>query len=284
MQLVHLFFGEGMKKAQLVLILVFAAVFLEGCADYPRVDTIIQTHLKPVALQNCNLQRFGDVDDGGYLLCANLLDRIGSVYSYGIDGRDNFGCSIARAHSIVVHQFDPFNTDRPACNNELTLFHEEGIADKSFTDKSNRRFDSLEAHIKRHGDENKPLLVKMDVEGAEWDSLLALSDATFSQIQQLTMEIHWLYSAGTTDKMERAFVRLSEHFYVAHVHNNNNRCGSGSTIFQSDVMEVTYVNKNVARLSTKGEQPVLPHPLDAANVASYSTCDLTMDAFTTTSR
>ena len=37
--------------------------------------------LQPVALANCELKRFGEPYDGGYLLCANLLKEVQSAYS-----------------------------------------------------------------------------------------------------------------------------------------------------------------------------------------------------------
>jgi hypothetical protein len=45
--------------------------------------------LRPVALKNCTLRRFGSVNDGGYLMCENLLSGTESAYSYGIDTEDN---------------------------------------------------------------------------------------------------------------------------------------------------------------------------------------------------
>ena len=32
--------------------------------------------LRPVALSNCKLERFGETNDGGYLMCGNLLDSV----------------------------------------------------------------------------------------------------------------------------------------------------------------------------------------------------------------
>src|SRR4051812_16240129 len=48
--------------------------------------------LRPVALSNCRLERFGEAHDGGYLMCANLLDKVEAGYSYGISGYDKWGC------------------------------------------------------------------------------------------------------------------------------------------------------------------------------------------------
>src|SRR5262245_15887939 len=48
--------------------------------------------LQPVALANCQLERFGEPHDGGYLMCRNLLEDVGAGYSYGISGYDQWGC------------------------------------------------------------------------------------------------------------------------------------------------------------------------------------------------
>ena len=47
--------------------------------------------LRPVALQNCRLERVGSPYDGGYLMCGNLLGNIQSAYSYGIGPADDWG-------------------------------------------------------------------------------------------------------------------------------------------------------------------------------------------------
>lgn len=38
----------------------------------------------PVPLRNCTLERIGKHNDGGYLVCANLLGNVRSAYSYGV--------------------------------------------------------------------------------------------------------------------------------------------------------------------------------------------------------
>jgi hypothetical protein len=40
--------------------------------------------LRPVALSNCELERFGEANDGGYLMCVNLLAGVTAGYSFGI--------------------------------------------------------------------------------------------------------------------------------------------------------------------------------------------------------
>ena len=118
----------------------------------------------------------------------------------------------------------------------------------------------------------------MDVEGAEWESLLNASENTLENIQQLTLEFHWLYREKDSVVVENTLKKLSQYFYVVHIHTNNHRCGKGGR-FLSDVFEVTYVNKNLPGLVVKDEIASLPHPLDAACDSSHSACDLSSDLF-----
>ena len=50
--------------------------------------------VRPITLKNCTLQRFGGRNDGGYLMCGNLLNRAQVAYSYGIGGADDWGCQV----------------------------------------------------------------------------------------------------------------------------------------------------------------------------------------------
>ena len=68
-----------------------------------------------MSLANCQFERFGEPNDGGYLLCGNLLATSESAYSYGIAGYDGWGCDVSRRLNVPLHQYDCFDTRRPAC-------------------------------------------------------------------------------------------------------------------------------------------------------------------------
>src|SRR5262249_44522353 len=56
----------------------------------------ILAELQPVALKNCTLKRFGSANDGGYLMCENLIEPIDAAYSYGVGPNDEWGCEMTR--------------------------------------------------------------------------------------------------------------------------------------------------------------------------------------------
>lgn len=222
--------------------------------------------LQPVALANCEPQRFGEAHDGGYLLCANLLTRVESGYSYGIAGYDGWGCDISRRLGVVVHQYDCFDVTAPACPGGRTVFHAECIASGSTTAEG-RIFRTLAEHVAANGDTGRSLVVKMDVEGAEWESWLLAPDALLARIDQIAIEFH-----DVDDPLFVATVRrLKEQFHVAHLHFNNYSCDPSLAPFPASAYEVLLVNRTIGQIDPGGAV-TRPHPLDAPNNPQMPDC------------
>jgi hypothetical protein len=247
---------------------------VSGCskADRSPASSVVQIlfeQSQPVPLVNCEFKRYGDEHDGGYVMCANLLSDVQVAYSYGIDGRDEWGCVTAKALGIAVHQYDCFNLKRPACDGGEFFFHEECIGDQLKTEKK-RTFDTLENQIKKNSDQDKRLLVKMDVEGAEWTALLATPDAVLAKIDQLVIELHGV----DEEPYVRVMDRLARTFDIANVHFNNNGCSPKFAPFPSRCREALFVNKRLGIVDADDSRPVYPNPLDAPNVSSRRDCQL----------
>ena len=75
----------------------------------------IYAELQPVRLTGCTLERIGEAHDGGYLMCANLLDAEAG-YSYGISNYDGWGCGVSTRLGVPVHQYDCFDQRAPRCD------------------------------------------------------------------------------------------------------------------------------------------------------------------------
>jgi hypothetical protein len=241
---------------------------LSKSAAFQRHKKILKDYLSPVKLEKCTFKRFGEKNDGGYLMCEEHLNQAIGAYSYGISGYDGWGCQIAQELGIVNHQYDPFDTKKPICSAQ-TEFHAEGIADHQFQDSEDRKFDSLESHITSNGHLGKALILKMDVEGAEWKSLLATNDIVLGQFSQIVIEIHDVYDENNFNLIEPFLKKMANLFHVAHVHSNNCCCVIGGP-FPSGVLEVTYVNKRQFR-SLPGKSQV-PRALNSRNIEQYEDC------------
>ena len=222
--------------------------------------------LQPVQLSNCQLKRFGEPNDGGYLLCGNLLSAVESGYSYGISNYDGWGCDVSKELRIPVHQYDCFDVRAPACPGGRTIFHPECVAATRQTIEG-RPFDSIEHQIAANGDATSRLVVKMDVEGAEWDSILETPDAVLARIDQMAVEFH--------DVGDKRFVlavaKLKESFHVAHLHFNNHSCDAALEPFSARAYEVLFVNKRIG-VTDGSPAPAGPHPLDSANNPAVPDC------------
>jgi hypothetical protein len=228
--------------------------------------------LQPVKLANCAFQRFGEPNDGGYLLCANLLASVQSGYSYGISGYDQWGCDVSSRLAIPVHQYDCFNLERPACPGGRTEFHGECIGGEPAT-IDGRLFDTLENQVAKNGDGASRLVVKMDVEGAEWDSLLRAPDAVLQRIDQLAIELHGVREAK---RFIAVVVKLKQFFYVANLHFNNFSCQEGIAPFPAEVYEVLFVSKRVSVPGGSGPAGA-PPGLTAPNNPQWKDCQSTAD-------
>jgi len=242
----------------LAMFIAILAVFIPDAWDY-RTRLRLFSELQPVQLKNCEMKRYGLGIDEGYLLCDNLLKNIRVVYSYGIAGRDGLGCEISTKLKVPVHQYDCFDLTRPVGETGNALFHEECVGGLTERDGAGRLFDTIENQITKNNDAGKTLLLKMDVEGAEWESLAATSDEALQNVDQIAIEFH-----KRPDKLNYVdlIAKLKKTFYIAHIHFNNVTCTKGlDTPFPSWAFQVLMVNKKVGILD-EGRKPVLPNPLD----------------------
>ena len=232
----------------------------------PKIRQALFDLVQPVALSNCRLERFGEAHDGGYLMCANLLDGVTAGYSYGISGYDGWGCQISARLQVPVHQYDCFDTTQPSCADGETVFHAECVEEAAKTEAV-RLFDTMQNQFAKNGHAGNSLVVKMDVEGAEWDSLLHAPDSTLQVIDQVAIEFHSVYE----DRFVKTLQRLKQFFHVVHLHYNNFTCADGLDPFPAWAYEVLLVNKRIGVVD-EARTVTLPHPLDAPNNPALPEC------------
>jgi hypothetical protein len=225
--------------------------------------------LEPVTLKNCNLKRYGGANDGGYLMCENLIQGIQTLYSYGIDKEDNWGCQLSRQLNVPVHQYDCFTEERPSCDRGLVVFHDECVGSRTEI-VDGQRFDTLANQIARNRDTASRLLVKIDIEGAEWDSLLATPNRVLDRIEQMPMELH-----GVDERRFLNLVRrLKTRFYLVNLHFNNFACDADLAPMPSRAYQVLWVHKRVGVLDPDAPVPAPPSPLNAPDNPKRRDCQI----------
>jgi hypothetical protein len=139
------------------------------------------------------------------------------------------------------------------------------------TDRPEENRLSLATLLERNGHiDRRDLILKMDIEGAEWAALLYLPDRFLDHFRQILIEFHdcsHLDNAGHVQTMLRVFKLLNATHRVAHIHANNFASYDlvGGIPFPS-TLEVSYARQDVcAMLPSKR---TFPTSLDAPNDAS----------------
>ena len=210
----------------------------------------------PVAIQKI---RVGGGGDGGYVLLDQLRpDQL--VFSYGVGPDTSFDRAMAE-HGMRVLMYDhtvPMPADLPP----NCTFYKEGIGPQR---DAAIPCDTLASHVERHAAARNDLILKMDVEGAEWHSLLETPDEILSSFEQIVMEVHSLESlahAGGRALRGKVFEKLNRNFRLFHVHSNNSQ-----DLFTVEGLPVTnLLEVSYARLDICGfvhSSTVFPTVLDA---------------------
>jgi hypothetical protein len=208
------------------------------------------------------LVRIGPENDGGYLL-PNDLAGIRYAFSPGVSTESGFEAELA-ARGLRVYLADR-SVDRPATPHPLFEFDKRFVG--CMTDDSFMTLDDW--HAAKLGSDDSDLLLQMDIEGAEYETLLACSSSLLRRFRIMVIEFHWLpqlWNEPFFAIAARTFAKLLATHAVVHIHPNN-CCGSvaSADLEIPRIAEFTLLRRD--RLRSTGYQTVFPHPLDRPNVA-----------------
>lgn len=196
--------------------------------------------------------------DGGYVMLKSL--RPGQVvYSFGIGRNPAFDLDLAgRGHE--VYMFD-HTIEALTVEHGNFRFYREGIGP---ADEGETRTHSLEHYMTRFGHTRDDMILKIDVEGAEWDSINAVPDARLRQFEQIVLEFHRLHlieDVRLRGTVAGALEKLNRHFTLHHVHANNfadiATCGG---LAVCPVIEASYVRTDL--VERRPSRTVYPTGLD----------------------
>ena len=202
--------------------------------------------------------------DGGYIMVDDF-NAAGVAYSFGIGDDVSWDMDMA-ARGYEIFMYDPTIDSLPQ-NHERFLFFKEGILGITVKEKS---MDTLENFIRRNGHERRDkMILKMDVEGAEWSFLSTVTAETLSQFDQLLFEFHDMIRPKDQSVMNATLAcikKITRTHSLVHLHGNN--LGSflvlDDKILIPDVLELTYVKTSNYEL-VDDENIYLPIPLDRPN-------------------
>ena len=234
--------------------------FITSRNYYSEIHNLL--HISKV--EDFNLVRVGNNDDGGYILLDDFKSG-GIAYSFGISDDVSFDKDIA-SKGYDVFMYDHTVGGLPEANKNFHFF-KQGIADGVTQDE---RLKSLEYFISQnHHEHQRDMILKMDVEGAEWGFLESVKPETLSQFSQLTFEFHDMINPSNSERILTALRKINETHQLIHLHANNN--GSyisiGGKNFCS-LTEVTYILRDKYKLVNDYDVN-LPLSLDMPNIKSF---------------
>lgn len=211
--------------------------------------------LRPYDLVGARKVRVGHPFDGGYIM-IDTFAQAEAAYSFGINDDVSWDLQIAH-HGIDVFQYDHTIEDLPETNPHFH-WHKVGIAGRS-SDGMTSIDDAIVANGHGH---LQNMLLKCDIEGAEWETLRNTSAKTLAQFSQIVIELHDLYRVGhSIDDIHQAIANLTHSHYVVHVHANNFggvRLVGGISI--PNVIEVLLVRKDMGEF--KPSELTFPTSMD----------------------
>jgi hypothetical protein len=201
--------------------------------------------------------RIGEDYDGGYIMCSDGLDHgLTTAYSYGINGFDGWGMGIASRYHIPLHEYDCTNFKQPAvCQGCTVHFHPECILNQNGAPRHG--FKTMSQQLQESGNSaaaDRTLLLKIDVEAAEWDVFAQEPVENFRKFRQIVVEYHWISKTHQHGLYMKAVKKIEQAgFAVTHLHGNN--YGGGLQYYGEyaipNVLEVTYIQKPAAGCAKK---------------------------------
>jgi hypothetical protein len=192
-------------------------------------------------------ERIGEAHDGGYVMCTDGLDSgLVGAYSYGINGFDGWGMGVASKYRLRLDEYDCTNFNQPAaCYGCDVHFHPECILNAYGSPKP--LYKKLAQQLQESGNghaADRSLLLKIDVEAAEWDVFADEPAENLRKFREIVVEYHWIEQTHKHELYNRAVQKIEQAgFSVTHLHGNN--FGGGTRYFGQysipNVIEVTYI-------------------------------------------
>lgn len=228
-------------------------------------DTVLFAlrRMEPYELVGYEKVRVGRNNDGGYVMIDDF-DGIEAAYSIGINDDVSWDDDIAD-RGIPVFQYDHTITAPPSPRPE---FHWQKLG-LAAHDEVSSSLTSLRTEIEKNKhSKSKDLILKIDIEDAEWDVFSLMETQTLRSFRQIVAEFHNLQTLnefGRSTKIIRALSNLAIDHRPVHVHaNNNGEWVILGSIPVPTVLEITFVRRDVDKHFVANSDP-LPGRFDMPN-------------------
>lgn len=215
-----------------------------------------------------NVKRLGRRGDGGYIMLDDF-DNHKIAYSFGISDDVSWDKdAIANGVSDIYmydHTIDGLPEDDKGFHWQKTGI--TGIYAESMPElRTLKQLLEDNKHIEKTG-----MLLKMDVEGAEWDVLGNSDSNILNKFSQIVLELHDMNKKENHEIIVKALKNLNKTHALINMHGNNwqgYEIGDGFSM--PDALEVTYLNKMEYGHLLQPCVAFLPTDVDEKNTDKYS--------------
>ncbi len=237
--------------------------YCRGAEDQSRAIQLFRL-FSPVTAVSAPMVRVGHMGDGGYVM-ADCFTRMRAAFSFGIGGDVSWDRDIAR-RSITVYQYDD-SIEAPPVVHHGCVFHKKSIgAERKAT------CESITSVLQTYGAPGDANILKMDIEGSEWDVFDAATTNDLKRFSQIVCEFHDFERIANPRWYQRALrcmTKLRSLFEVVHVHGNNHaHVGLFANVAFPVVLEVTFLTKSGHTFVANKQ--IFPTSLDAANEPGFA--------------
>lgn len=203
--------------------------------------------------------RIGHSFDGGYVLLDDF-EGITNALSFGISNDDSWDSAIARM-GIHVDQYDHSIECSPT-QHSLMKFHKCKIGSQ-VREGVTTLGELMSGHLGSSGG----VIIKMDIEGDEWEIFDKIDDKALLPVSQLICEFHGfskINQIGFYMRCMRAIEKIRKIFIPFHVHANNySRFEIIANFPVPDVIEVSFCNS--FKYNTEKCNEIFPTNIDQPN-------------------
>jgi hypothetical protein len=236
--------------------------FLTNCPVAIERICSLAALLRPQQAQGIRKVRVGGPHDGGYV-CLEDFGDIEAAISLGTGQDVSWDAELAD-RGLIVYQYDHTVPGPPTTHANFRFNRRRLGADADDATETIASVLSL-GHLARPSS----VVLKIDIEEAEWSVFEAASIDALNVFSQVICEFHDFQQVTDDDWFKTAFSvlkKLNEKFAPVHVHANNHEplLVIGNLLFPQ-VLEVTYASRGKYTFGETDE--VFPSKLDSPNSA-----------------
>ena len=211
-------------------------------------------HFRPHAAQGVQKIRAGDGFDGAYVMLDDFRG-IDLALSFGVGDLVSWDMEMAQ-RGVKVWQYD-HTVDAPLTTHKLIEFNKLKIA--ATPEQGAKTIDEILASAQVKDDAS--VILKIDIEGGEWEVLEQCSEASLARFSQIVFEFHGFAKGNDNAWLTRAtrvMEKLYKQFAIIHVHGNNwclPPMVNVSNVYFPDTLEGAFANRKRYNLKPSNEVP-----------------------------